>query len=49
MKLRTRLQLLITQIALTEANYKRHNAEHWERVHKLKLVELKNAMRKENA
>ena len=49
MKLRTRLQLLMAEIALKEATWKRHNAEHWERVHKLKLVELKNAMRKENA
>ena len=28
MKLRTRLQLLIAEIALAEATYKRHNAEH---------------------
>ena len=49
MKLRTRLQLLIAEIALAEATYKRQNAEHWERVHKLKLVELKDATRKENA
>ena len=46
MKLKTRLKLLIAEIALAEATWRRQNAEGWERMRRRELAAIRRAVDK---